>query len=231
MYQLREESNTTGKRGAYLAEHRVVRSHGHRAGAAHCSHPRLCTPGCSKAFFLPGHSFLLSHTAQQTQLRNYQHHRQRHHWLSTSNTSLGFASSQCSVMAAQGPRLLSKKGFMSPLPGARCERAWLRWQQMHCQKPYSQEKDRAVENKWQHRIKESAHPWGWDIPGFPVTPAKGTQEGLQPVPAETRLPEPRTEGKPVETCCSSAGGQGPEPGTGCMLLFEAWAEKKHNSTL
>ena len=113
-----------------------------------------------------------------------------------SNTSLGLAFSQSSVMQHKGPRSLSKKGFMSLVPRARHKWAWWRRQRIHCQKHYSQGKGSTMEIKWQCRIKELNHPWGSGIPGFPVTPARGTGDDLERAPVEVSSPVPMHWQKP-----------------------------------
>lgn len=109
----------------------------------------------------------------------------------------------------KGPLLLSKKGFMSLVPRARHKWSWWRRQRTYCQKPYSQGKGRTMEIKWQGRSKELNHPWGSEIPGFPMTPARGTGEDLEQIPVEVLPSVPTLWWKTCKIACGSSKNHGP----------------------
>lgn len=129
--------------------------------------------------------------------------------------------------STRGPRLLSKKGFMSLVPRARHKWSWRRRQQTYCQKPYSQGKGRTMEIKWQGRSKELNHPRGSAIPGFPMTPARGTGEDLEQIPVEVLLSVPTLWWKTCKITCGSSKNHGPyNLMSSCTLTFQSVSSVK-----
>lgn len=85
---------------------------------------------------------------------------------------------------------------MTFVPRARHKWSWWRRQWTDCQEPYSLGKGRTMQIKWQGRSEELNHPPGSDIPGFSMTPARGT--GANPCGCLCCLCQ-HSDGKPAKS--------------------------------